>query len=290
MQGVDFQSVDSEPWCVSARQIAAMVATTSLIASIAAGIVVFSTPHQLYVPITSQSMGRALDTTVPFVRAPSTKIWHNAHAFAPTTIRKHLDSKVIGHPRMDVNQPIAQGTKYFHGLWGLTTIAIAFSTMFYVVLSQIMNPRKYVAVFATSGETSAIGTDENGDEGWSTYDVTVRKPLGITLEDNIKSPKIGSVYVFETIQGGNAEKAGVRAGDVLQKCSAVKLKDGTEGQFQQQGHGATPYRNFESFAFDTRGETFDTVMAAIASNNERWGYFDVSLRFARPVTPEADSD
>ena len=106
MQGVDFQPLDSEPWCVSARQIAAMEATTSLIASIAAGLTVFSIPHRLYVSIAGQSMGRVVDTRVPVVRAPSTKIWH--HAQAPTRIHHHVDSNVVGRTRMDVNHLTTQ--------------------------------------------------------------------------------------------------------------------------------------------------------------------------------------
>ena len=43
------------------------------------------------------------------------------------------------------------------------------------------------------------------------------------------------VVVDELVKGGNAEKSGnIRVGDILKRCSAVVLKDGTEGQFEKE--------------------------------------------------------
>lgn len=36
--------------------------------------------------------------------------------------------------------------------------------------------------------------------------------------------------------------------------------------------------------FDARNKQFDTVMAALGSNSERWGIFTISLEFARQAS------
>ncbi len=110
--------------------------------------------------------------------------------------------------------------------------------------------------------------------------VTLRRPLGIVFEERVKGAPEG-VFVDEVVPGGNAAKAGVAVGDVLLRCSATVLKSGTEGQFEKEGYGATPYTNFDRVMFDASGQDFDTVMGAIASNNERWGIMEVVLEFAR---------
>lgn len=38
--------------------------------------------------------------------------------------------------------------------------------------------------------------------------------------------------------------------------------------------------------FDARNKQFDTVMAALGSNSERWGIFTVSLEFERQASSE----
>jgi hypothetical protein len=66
--------------------------------------------------------------------------------------------------------------------------------------------------------------------------VTLRRPLGIVFEERVKGQP-GGVYVFEVVKGSNAEKAGVQPGDVLVKVSATVLKDGKEGEFENEGYG-----------------------------------------------------
>lgn len=102
----------------------------------------------------------------------------------------------------------------------------------------------------------------------------------------------------------------MQVGDVLTRCSAVLLKAGKEGEFQREGHGQRPYDNFEQVTavcaaapgmvlsggpmlsiqpwpffvqvwFDCSGKKFDTVMAALGSNSERWGIFNIQLEFQR---------
>ena len=92
-----------------------------------------------------------------------------------------------------------------------------------------------------------------------------------------------AVRVDEVVKNGNAEKAGVLAGDLLEECSAVVLKAGKEGEYEKVGHGARPYENWDKVMFKCDGESFDDVMKAIASNNDRWGFLTVDLIIRRPA-------
>lgn len=66
------------------------------------------------------------------------------------------------------------------------------------------------------------------------------------------------------------------------RTSAVVLKQGKEGVYEKEGYGQRPYTNWSRVDFDCRGQDFDTIMSAIQSNNERWGFFDVQLEFVKP--------
>jgi len=54
------------------------------------------------------------------------------------------------------------------------------------------------------------------------YEVTLPKPAGVVFA----SKEGGSVFIESVVPGGNADKAGLKAGDVLTACSAVTLKVG----------------------------------------------------------------
>eukprot|EP01025_Chloroclados_australasicus_P058873 TRINITY_DN7437_c0_g1_i2.p1 TRINITY_DN7437_c0_g1~~TRINITY_DN7437_c0_g1_i2.p1 ORF type:complete len:214 (-),score=10.24 TRINITY_DN7437_c0_g1_i2:174-752(-) len=112
----------------------------------------------------------------------------------------------------------------------------------------------------------------------TTYGATIKKPLGLILVENDKK----QVFVEEVVADGNAAKDGrVKVGDIMIGCSAVVLKKGKEGQYEQEGYAARPYTNWEKVEFDCQGQDFDTVMKAISSNNERWGFNTVDLKFKR---------
>ena len=88
-------------------------------------------------------------------------------------------------------------------------------------------------------------------------------------------------FPAQVVPGGNADKSRViQAGDLLRRCSATTLKGDKSGS--DVGHGEYLYNNWSRSMIDCRGLAFDTVMAAIASNNERWGIFDVDLELERP--------
>mmetsp|Transcript_13932 Transcript_13932/g.42039 ORF Transcript_13932/g.42039 Transcript_13932/m.42039 type:complete len:213 (-) Transcript_13932:333-971(-) len=111
------------------------------------------------------------------------------------------------------------------------------------------------------------------------FTATIKKPLGMVVAE----AKDGSVFVEEITEGGNADAQGViKVGDIVRKTSARVLKEGKSGDFEKKGHGARPFDDWEAIMFTCDGEDFDTVMAAIGSNNERWGIREVTLEVSRP--------
>ena len=75
-----------------------------------------------------------------------------------------------------------------------------------------------------------------------------------------ETPDGGSIVVEEVTEGGNAESSGVNAGDVV---VAVTARSQEEANKKERTREALFGR---LVLFQTLGETFDTVMAAIASN------------------------
>ena len=176
-----------------------------------------------------------------------------------------------------------------------------------------------------SGIDASAGVEsiqEKTQANYQQYDVTIRKPMGVVLEEvaNGTQKNIASVYVAEVVPGSNAEKMGVREGDLLVSCSAVTLKAGKEGAYAKQGHGGRPFDNFQKGVFVSANQTFDITMyvylahqltsaaqgtirksltttntqhtkrnrAAIASNNERWGFNTVDCTFARACATSSE--
>ena len=74
----------------------------------------------------------------------------------------------------------------------------------------------------------------------------------------------------------------VQVGDVIMEVSAVTLKAGKEGEYEAEGYGQVPFDNFEKSMMSCVGQSFDTVMSAISSNNPRWGYTTIDLIILRP--------
>ncbi|KAK9827235.1 hypothetical protein WJX81_000601 [Elliptochloris bilobata] len=134
--------------------------------------------------------------------------------------------------------------------------------------------------FAAGADAEAAGTAHNRFELLS---VTIRKPLGLVLAEAPAGPR--SVVVESIAEGGNAAKSGiVRVGDFINRCSATVLKAGKDGEYEREGYGQRPYDNWETVMFDCKDQDFKTVLAAIGSNNERWGINKVTLELRRPVT------
>ncbi|GBF90493.1 hypothetical protein Rsub_03489 [Raphidocelis subcapitata] len=110
------------------------------------------------------------------------------------------------------------------------------------------------------------------------YEVTLPKPVGVVFSQKPGGP----VFIEEVVAGGNADKAGLKPGDVLSSCSAYTLKAGKEGRYEREGYGDRPYDNWERVDIECEGLEFKTVMAALKSNNDRrvallWGIKTVTL-------------
>jgi hypothetical protein len=101
------------------------------------------------------------------------------------------------------------------------------------------------------------------------YEVGLAKPLGIVFEE-VQAGK--GVFVQDLVEEGNAQAQGViQPGHVLVGITATKI---VGAKFERR---LIPARNFD----------FDTVVGAIASNDERWNCYNVVMMFERPDEAES---
>ncbi|GFR42070.1 hypothetical protein Agub_g2891, partial [Astrephomene gubernaculifera] len=122
-------------------------------------------------------------------------------------------------------------------------------------------------------EQQASGNLQSADQvpiGCSRYSVSLRKPLGIVLEQDVKS---GNIFVVEVKTEGSAVRDGrVRVGDQLIATSGVIYT--TESDYQ----GAIVKGGQQVVRLRVAGEAFKTVSAAIGSHP---GQMPVTLEFQR---------
>lgn len=107
---------------------------------------------------------------------------------------------------------------------------------------------------------AGASVDGKGDDvppNCARYTVNISKPLGLVMEETAS----GFIRVAEILPGGNAERIGlIQVGDVLIATSGnVKTTEQYYGEVRVQG-GEKRVRIL------CRGESFDTVMAAIGSH------------------------
>jgi hypothetical protein len=103
---------------------------------------------------------------------------------------------------------------------------------------------------------SAAADEEPVPPGCSRYAVIIKKPLGMYLETD----KQGNIFVAELIPGGAAEASGlINVGDRLLATSAIVFNSSMDYG------GVSVKKGEEQIRFSTRGESFDTVMAAIST-------------------------
>lgn len=96
------------------------------------------------------------------------------------------------------------------------------------------------------------------------YEVSLTRPLGIVFEE-IDAGK--GVYVQDLVEDGLAARQGkIQVGDILVGVTAVKI---VGAKWERR---MIPARRFD----------FDTTVAAIGSNEPKWGCNDVVLMFERP--------
>lgn len=131
-------------------------------------------------------------------------------------------------------------------------------------------PRAQDPAAAAAAAPSVAESSTDIPPGCSRYSVSLTKPLGIVLEENKAT---GAITVAEIVAGGSAEKNGeVAVGDVLIATSGYV-------RTTEQSYGEVTVRGGEQMVrLTVRGESFDTVLAAIGSVP---GNMAVTLEFQR---------
>jgi hypothetical protein len=110
--------------------------------------------------------------------------------------------------------------------------------------------------------------------GAGQFSVRLPKPLGIAFEESTPN-KAEGVVVSGLVDGGNAERDGrVLVGDRLIRVSAVQFAG--QSAYVTLGSG-TQFTSFKRELIPCTAMDFDTIMAAIGSNEGRYGYTDVVL-------------
>ena len=111
-----------------------------------------------------------------------------------------------------------------------------------------------------------------------TVSVRLPKPLGIIFEEvNPGEPE--GVVVAGLVEDGNAELDGrILVGDKLMRVSAVQF--GGQESLLKLGDGAQ-FTAVTRNLIPVTALPFDVIMAAIGSNEGRWGYTDVALEVQR---------
>ena len=134
-----------------------------------------------------------------------------------------------------------------------------------------------MAVGAPGGETLA---EQEYPVPSGCRKLRIPMPLGIAFEE-MKDGE-GAVVIGFT-EDSNGAKMGVKVGETLVACSATSLRAGKEGAFSSTGYGARPFDNWTVVMFPCSGSPFEQILAALRSNNPRWGIKEISLVLQPPI-------
>lgn len=166
---------------------------------------------------------------------------------------------------------------------GLKAGAFARQRMHYIPIHKTRKPSMFRAVLGSNPSKNAAessGKDfDLAPPGCSRFKVELSKPLGVVLEED----KSGNIFVAELVKDGNADKSGlVDIGDQLIATSAVVYANIEDYQ------GVRVRKGMEIVRLNVRGETFETVMAAIGTHP---GHIKVTLELQKcaKVSPGADN-
>lgn len=131
--------------------------------------------------------------------------------------------------------------------------------------------RSAVGAAQTDVTAASSSVDQNGvPPGCSRYSISVKKPLGLVLEQNKDT---GVITIVEIAPEGNAAKTGlVAVGDQLIATSGVVYNK------ESEYGGAKVKMGQEVVRMTVMGESFKTVSAAIGSHP---GHMEVKLEFQR---------
>lgn len=106
------------------------------------------------------------------------------------------------------------------------------------------------------------------------YTVRLQKPLGITFEECTPGQDDGVAIANISETGSAYGDSRVCVGDKLLRVSAVVF--GGQGALLTIGNNPA-FTDWQRELIPCAKESFDTIMAAIGSNNGRWGYTDIVL-------------
>eukprot|EP00897_Mesotaenium_endlicherianum_P008561 jgi/Mesen1/7733/ME000407S06965 len=148
-----------------------------------------------------------------------------------------------------------------------------------VPISRQAKPRLVKRIHAGMAESDSgylTDTDEP-PPGCSRIKVELGRPLGLVLEED----KSGNIFVAEVSSGGNAEKTGlIGVGDQLIATSAVVYNDSDDYG------GVTVRKGMQLVRLNVRGESFNTVMAAIGTHP---AYLKVNIELQKCQPVESSS-
>jgi len=127
------------------------------------------------------------------------------------------------------------------------------------VATSIVSPRRVSPGRLRRGGVVRAEASEDAEPvppGCARYAVELKKPLGVYLANDAN----GNIFVEEIVPGGAADKCGlISVGDRLIATSAIVFNS------EMDYGGVSVKKGEEQIRFATRGESFDTVMAAIST-------------------------
>jgi S1-C subfamily serine protease len=127
------------------------------------------------------------------------------------------------------------------------------------VATSIVSPRRVSPGRLRRGVVVRAEASEDTEPvppGCARYAVELKKPFGMYLANDAN----GNIFVEEIVPGGAADKCGlIGVGDRLIATSAIVFNS------EMDYGGVSVKKGEEQIRFATRGESFDTVMAAIST-------------------------
>eukprot|EP00879_Flechtneria_rotunda_P010767 GHRR01011250.1.p1 GENE.GHRR01011250.1~~GHRR01011250.1.p1 ORF type:complete len:191 (+),score=35.41 GHRR01011250.1:62-634(+) len=161
-----------------------------------------------------------------------------------------------------------------------SSMALAFKSTCWLGSTLVHSPRVLRSLVPrASSSVQTITSDSQADigipSGCSRYSISVKKPLGLVLEQNKET---GSITVVELHPEGNAAKTGlVSVGDQLIATSGITYSK------EEDYNGAKVKMGQKVVRMTVLGQSFKTVSAAIGSHP---GHMEVKLELQR-CSPEA---
>ncbi|GHP03285.1 hypothetical protein PPROV_000204000 [Pycnococcus provasolii] len=142
----------------------------------------------------------------------------------------------------------------------------------YTSSCQCASSQEGVSIETSPATTSQSSSSSSGGGG-RRYKVSLKRPLGLVLEENTSTKRI---YVADIVEESNAEGK-VQVGSTLISTSAIVY-----GKTSDYG-GVSVRSGEQKVTLAVTGETFDTVMAAIGTHVSN---MEVDMEFEAPDSDE----